>query len=119
MIIDEFDHYVRLCLNRALSSKEAKAFLLVVNELADVEPQDDDTVMVYHLDSEQVDGNQHCYDIRLASSIDSAQGDNILSSLEEMFPQDDFDIESSMETVEEQSYLHTAVLEQLTKKITQ
>jgi len=117
MIIDEFDHYFRLCLNRTLSSEEARALLLVVNELADVEPDDDDTVMVYHLDDNEGDGNPHCYDVRLASSIDAEQGDHILASLEEMFPDDDFDCESSMDTVEEQSYLHGAVMEQLSKKL--
>lgn len=117
MIIDEFDHYFRLCLNRTLSSEEARVLLLVVNELADVEPADDDTVMVYHLDDNEGDGNPHCYDVRLAESIDAEQGDHILASLEEMFPDDDFDCESSMDTVEEQSYLHNAVMEQLTKKL--
>ena len=117
MIIDEFDHYFRLCLDRTLTSEEARAYLLVVNELADVEPDDNDTVMVYHLDDNEGDGNPHCYDVRLVSSIDAGQGDQILASLEEMFPDDDFDCESSMETVEEQSYLHNAVMEQLTKKL--
>jgi hypothetical protein len=107
MIIDEFDHYFRLCLNRILSSEEAKAYLM-----------DDDTVMVYHLDDKEEDGNPHCYDVRLASSIDAEQGDQILASLEEMFPEDDFDCESSMETIEEQSYLHSAVMEQLNKQLT-
>ena len=117
MIIDEFDHYFRLCLDRTLTSQEARAYLLVVNELADVEPDDNDTVMVYHLDDNEGDGNPHCYDVRLASSIDAEQGDQILASLEEMFPDDDFDCESSMELEEEQSYLHTAVMEQLSKTI--
>ena len=117
MIIDEFDHYFRLCLDRTLSSEEAKAYLLVVNELADVEADDDDTVMVYHLDDNEEDGNPHCYDVRLAQSIDAEQGDQILASLEEMFPEDDFDCESSMELEEEQHYLHGAVMEQLSKKI--
>lgn len=117
MIIDEFDHYFRLCLARTLSSEEAKAYLMVVNEIADVEPDDDDTVMVYHSDDNEGDGNPHCYDIRLAQSIDAEQGDQILASLEEMFPNDDFDLESSMELEEEQHYLHTAVMEQLSKKI--
>jgi hypothetical protein len=117
MIIDEFDHYFRLCLDRKLTSEEARAYLSVVNELADVEPDDNDTVMVYHLDDKEEDGNPHCYDVRLAESIDAEQGDLILASLEEMFPDDDFDCESSMETVEEQSYLHSAVMEQLSKKL--
>ena len=117
MIIDEFDHYFRLCLNRTLSSEEAKAYLLVVNELADVEPEDDDTVMVYHLDDKEEDGNPHCYDVRLSTSIDAEQGDQILASLEEMFPDDDFDCESSMEINEAQSYLHSAVMEQLNKRL--
>jgi hypothetical protein len=117
VVIDEFDHYFRLCLNRTLSSEEARALLLVVDELADVESDDDDTVMVYHLDDKEEDGNPHCYDVRLATSIDAEQGDQILASLEEMFPNDDFDCESSMNIEEEQSYLHSAVMEQLTKKI--
>jgi hypothetical protein len=117
MIIDEFAHYFRLCLDRTLTSEEAKAYLLVVNELADVEPQDDDTVMVYHLDDNESDGNPHCYDVRLAQSIDAEQGDQILASLEEMFPDDDFDCESSMELEEEQTYLHSAVMEQLAKRL--
>ena len=117
MIIDEFDHYFRLCLNRTLSSEEAKAYLLVVNELADVEPDDNDTVMVYHLDDNESDGNPHCYDVRLSESIDAEQGDQILASLEELFLNDDFDCESSMELEEEQHYLHNAVMEQLSKKL--
>lgn len=117
MIIDEFDNYFRLCLDRTLTSEEARAYLLVVNELADVEPDDDDTVMVYHLDDKDQDGNPHCYDVRLARSINSEQGDQILASLEEMFLNDDFDAESSMDTVEENQYLNRAVLEQLNQKI--
>ena len=74
--------------------------------------------MVYHLDDNEGDGNPHCYDVRLASSIDAEQGDLILASLEEMFPDDDFDCESSMDTVEEQHYLHGAVMEQLNKRLT-
>lgn len=118
MIIDEFDHYFRLCLNRTLTSEEARGLLLMVNELADVEPDDEDTVMVYHLDDNDGDGYPHCYDVRLAESIDAEQGDLILASLEEMFPDDDFDCESSMDTVEEQSYLHDAVMEQLNQRLT-
>jgi hypothetical protein len=117
MIIDEFDHYFRLCLNRTLSKEEAKALLLVVNKLADVEPDDDDTVMVYHEDDNDGDGYPHCYDVRLATSIDAEQGDHLLASLEEMFPDDDFDCESSMDLEEEQHYLHNAVMEQLSKKL--
>jgi hypothetical protein len=117
MIIDEFDHYFRLCLDRTLTSEEAKAYLLVVDELAEVEPDDNDTVMVYHLDDNGSDGNPHCYDVRLAQSIDAEQGDQILASLEEMFPNDDFDCESSMELEEEQHYLHGAVMEQLFRKL--
>ena len=117
MIIDEFDHYFRLCLDRTLSSEEAKSYLMVVNELADVEPDDNDTVMVYHLDDKEEDGNPHCYDVRLAQSIDAEQGDQILASLEEMFPDDDFDCESSMDIVEENQYLNHAVMEQLNKRL--
>ena len=117
MIIDEFDHSFRLCLNRTLTSEEAKAYLLVVDELADVEPDDEDTVMVYHFDDKEEDGNPHCYDVRLASSIDAEQGDQILASLEEMFPDDDFDCESSMDAVSEQTLLNDLTLEQLTKII--
>lgn len=117
MIIDEFDNYVRLCMDRLLSKEEAKAFLLVVNELADVDPDDEDVVMVYHYDDKEGDGNPHCYDVRLAESIEAEQGDDILASLEEMFPDDDFDMESSMETMEEQTYLNNALLEQLHKKL--
>lgn len=117
MIIDEFDNYFRMCLNRTLSSEEAKKLLLAVNDIAEVEPEDDDTVMVYHMDDNDGNGYPHCYDVRLATSIDAEQGDRLLASLEELFPDDDFDCESSMEIVEEQSYLHTAVLEQLSKKL--
>jgi hypothetical protein len=115
MIIDEFDHYFRLCLNRTLTSEEAKSYLLVVDDIADVEPDNDDTVMVYHLDDSEGDGNPHCYDVRLAASIDAEQGDQILAGLEEIFPEDDFDCESSMDSVSEQQLLNTVTLEQLTK----
>jgi hypothetical protein len=65
-------------LNRTLSSAEAKALLLAVDDIAEVEPEDDDTVMVYHLDDNDGNGYPHCYDIRLAVSIDAEQGDNSL-----------------------------------------
>jgi hypothetical protein len=117
MIIDEFDNYFRICLDRTLSSEEAKKLLLAVNNIAEVEPEDDDTVMVYHMDDNDGNGYPHCYDVRLSESIDAEQGDQLLASLEELFPDDDFDCESSMEIVEEQSYLHTAVLEHLSKKL--
>ena len=117
MIIDEFDNYFRICLNRTLSSAEAKQLLLVVDDIAEVEPEDDDTVMVYHMDDNDGNGYPHCYDIRLASSIGAEQGDQLLASLEEIFPDDDFDCESSMDTVSEQTLLNDLTLEQLTKII--
>jgi hypothetical protein len=118
MIIDEFDHYFRLCLNRTLTSAEARALLHVVDEIGDVEPEDDDTVMVYHLDDNDGDGYPHCYDVRLGSSLDAEQGDQLLTRLEEMFPDDDFDCESSMDSVSEQSLLNNITLEQLSNKLT-
>lgn len=114
METQEFEHYFRLCISRTITSEEARQFLFAVNDHADVEADDNDVVMVYHLDEET---QAHCYDVRLATDVTGDQGDNILYSLEEIFPDDDFECESSMENVEENFYLNKAVLEQLDKTI--
>jgi hypothetical protein len=51
MIVDEFEHYFRLSIVRKLSSDEARQFLFIVNDSADVEADDEDVVMVYHFDA--------------------------------------------------------------------
>lgn len=114
MISDEFDHYFRLCMGRKIDSKEAKLFLFAVNDHADVEADTDDVVMVYHIDD---DTGAHCYDVRLSKNITAEQGDEILHGLEEIFPLDDFECESSMDMIEEQQYLNTAIMEQFVKLI--
>jgi hypothetical protein len=114
MITEEFEHYFRLCMGRTISSEEARQYLFAVNDHADVEPDDDDVVMVYHLDDET---GAHCYDVRLAQDITGDQGDQILYGLEEIFPTDDFTAESSMENIEEQHYINRAILEQLDQKL--
>lgn len=114
MITEEFEHYFRICLARTISSEEAKNFLFAVDDVAGAEPDDNDVVMVYHQDE---DTNAHCYDVRLGSDIDGEQGDQILSKLEAIFPDDDFEAESSMDMVSEQEVLNRAVMEQLTKTI--
>lgn len=114
MVTEEFEHYFRLCMSRTISSEEARQFLFAVNDHADVKADDDDVVMVYHLDDET---NTHCYDVRLSKDITGDQGDDILYSLEEIFPTDDFECESSMDSVSEQQYLNHAVLEQLNKNL--
>jgi hypothetical protein len=96
---EEFEHYFRICLERTLSSEEAKSFLLLVNKLADAEPDEDDVVMYYHVDAET---GRHCYDVRLADDITGDVGDDILHALEELFPDDDFDAESSMDAIAEE-----------------
>jgi hypothetical protein len=118
MIVDEFPHYFRICLPRTLEKEESRAFLLLVNSIVEVEPTDDDVVMVYHEDPEDHDGNPHCYDIRLAEDISGDQGDQILIGLEELFPEDDFDCESSMDSLSESYYLNQALLEQLKQNLT-
>ncbi len=110
METQEFEHYFRLCMPRKLTSDEARQYLFAVNDHADVEADSDDVVMVYHED----DNGAHCYDVRLAKDITGDQGDDILYGLEEIFPVDDFECESSMDTVSEQQYLNRAVMEQLT-----
>jgi len=55
--------------------------------------------------------------VRLSKDISGDEGDDILYSLEELFPNDDFECESSMNIVEEQQYLNRAVMEQLTTKL--
>ena len=107
--MDEFEHYFRICLHRTLSKEEARAFLFAVNRHADVEPDSDDTVMVYHVNTE----GEHCYDVRLASDVKAEEGDNLVRDLEKVFDGIDFDAESSMELVEEQTYLLQAGLKQL------
>lgn len=114
METQEFEHYFRLCISRTLSSEEARQYLFAVNDHADVEADSDDVVMVYHEDD---DTGAHCYDVRLAKDIDAEQGDEILYGLQEIFPTDDFECESSMDTVSEQKYLNRAVMEQLVKQI--
>lgn len=120
MIVDEFPHYFRICLNRKLSSEEAREVLFAVNDIADVEADDEDTVMVYHGDSDKAQEiypgdieEVHCYDVRLARDITGNQGDDILAKLEEIFPDEDFNCESSMELAEQQQYLNQALLENL------
>lgn len=112
METQEFEHYFRLCMPRKITSEEARELLHAVNDNADVEPDAEDVVMVYHEDD-----NLHCYDVRLATDITGEQGDDILFDLEELFPNDDFECESSMDSVDEQQYLNRAVMEQLSKVI--
>lgn len=113
MITDEFEHYFRICMPRTISSEEARNFLFAVNDVVSAQADDNDVVMVYHED----DNGAHCYDVRLSSDASGDQGDEILYSLEELFPNDDFECECSMSTVEEQQYLNHAVMEQLSKKL--
>jgi hypothetical protein len=90
--MEEFEHYFRICLQRDLSSQEARAFLKLVEEYTDTEEDDEGVIMVYHTN----DDAQHCYDIRLEDDITADVGDELLEACEEMFPNDDFDLESSM-----------------------
>ena len=76
MITEEFEHYFRLCLGRKIDSKEARLYLFAVNDHAQVEADNNDTVMVYHLDEET---GAHCYDVRLARDVTAEEGDEILS----------------------------------------
>ena len=112
MIIDEFEHYFRIRMPRTISSEEARNFLFAVNDVVSAQADNNDVVMVYHEDE-----GAHCYDVRLSEDVSGDDGDNILYSLEELFPNDDFECESSMSTVEEQQYLNRAVMEQLSKKL--
>lgn len=112
METEEFEHYFRLCMGRKIDGKEARLYLFAVNDHADVEADEADVVMVYHLDD---DTGAHCYDVRLAKDVTAEQGDEILAGIQEIFPQDDFECESSMSTVEEQQFLNRAVMEQMTK----
>jgi hypothetical protein len=117
MIVDEFPHYFRICLPRTLEKEESRAFLLLVSKFVQVEPADDDVIMVYHEDREDHDGNPYCYDVRLEVDISGEVGDKILIALEELFPDDDFDCESSMDSISESYYLNQALLEQLNQKL--
>ena len=112
MITDEFEHYFRLRMPRTISSEEARDFLFAVNDISPAQADDNDVVMVYHEDE-----GAHCYDVRLSSDVSGDQGDEILQSLEELFPNDDFELESSMNMIEEQQYLNRAVMEQLSTKL--
>lgn len=114
METEEFKHYFRICLDRTISSEEARQYLFAVDDHADVDPDNNDVVMVYHLDEES---GAHCYDVRLSKDVTGEQGDQIIYGLEEIFPTDDFTCESSMDPVSEQQYLNRAVMEQLTKII--
>jgi hypothetical protein len=97
---------------RTISSEEARNFLFAVNDVVSAQADNNDVVMVYHEDE-----GAHCYDVRLSEDVSGDDGDEILYSLEELFPNDDFECESSMSTVEEQQYLNRAVMEQLSKKL--
>jgi hypothetical protein len=112
MITDEFEHYFRILMPRTISSEEARNFLFAVNDVVPAQADDKDVVMVYHEDE-----NAHCYDVRLSKDISGDEGDEILYNLEELFPNDDFDCESSMNNIEEQQYLNRAVMEQLSTKL--
>jgi len=112
MIIDEFEHYFRIRMPRTISSEEARNFLFAVNDVISAQADNNDVVMVYHEDE-----GAHCYDVRLSADVNGDQGDDILYSLEELFPNDDFDCESSMDNIEEQQYLNRAVMEQLSTKL--
>ena len=112
MIVDEFKHYFRIRMPRTISSEEARNFLFAVNDIVSAQADDNDVVMVYHEDE-----GDHCYDVRLSEDVTGDQGDDILYSLEEVFPNDDFDCESSMNNIEEQQYLNRAVMEQLNTKL--
>lgn len=98
MIIEEFEHYFRISLVRELTSEEVRNFVTMVEEHADVEPDDEDVAVVYHID----DQNNHCYDIRLEDDITADVGDELALACEEMFPDDDFELESSMGVIDEQ-----------------
>ena len=98
METQEFEHYFRLCLARMLTSEEARSYLFIVDEHADVEPEDDDLVMLYHEDEE----GRHCYDVRLGDDITGDVGDDIARALEELFPEDDYECESSMDAISEE-----------------
>lgn len=98
MVQEEFEHYFRLCMPRELSSQEVREFITMISDLADVEPDDEDVIIVYHLNDE----NQHCYDVRLEDDITGDVGDEIALACEEMFPDDDFELESSMGILDEE-----------------
>lgn len=111
---EEFDHYYRLCINRECSTEECRAFLLIVSKITDLDPTDEDVVMIYHV----TDDDYHCYDVSLEKDISEKQGEQIFIALEELFPDDDFECEASMDSVSEQLYLNNALLEQLAKNLT-
>jgi hypothetical protein len=114
MIIEEFQHYFRICMGRTITGEEARLYLFAVNDHADVEADAEDVVMVYHLDEET---GAHCYDVRLSKDITGEQGDQIIAGLEEIFPTDDFTAESSMDSVSENQYLNQAILVKLGEKL--
>lgn len=111
--MDEFEHYFRLCIARQCTSEETKSLVAIVSTFADIDPTDEDVVMVYHLN----DDGYHCYDISLESDVTEEQGEQIIMELEELFENDDFDCEASIDSVDEQLYLNSALLEQLNKRI--
>ena len=114
MITDEFEHYFRLCVDRELSTDESRKLLFAVSEFVPVIATDEDVAMVYHYDEED---DQHCYDVNLERDISADEGDKLFQKLEYMFLDDDFECESSMDTVSEQLYLNRALLEQLNQKL--
>lgn len=110
---EEFDHYFRVCLDRELTEEETKDFVYSVSDVVPVITTDDDVAMVYHVNED----GQHCYDINLEHDVSGDEGDQIYRTLEQLFEDDDFECESSMDTVSEQQVLNRALLEQLTKII--
>lgn len=96
---EEFEHYFRICMPRELTSEEVRAFVVMVEELADVEiNENDDVVAVYHVD----DNGQHCYDVPLEDDVTADVGDELAEACESLFPDDDFDLESSMGVIGEE-----------------
>ena len=109
---EEFEHYFRICLNRELTSEEAKAYIFAVSEIVPVIATDEEVAMIYHIEN-----GAHCYDVNLENDVSGAEGDQIFTILENLFEDDEFELESSMDTVSEQLYLNRALLEQLNQKL--
>lgn len=100
MIQDEFDHYVRLIVRHPIESVIARRFLLTtiasLDEDNGVDADEDDTVMVYH-----IEGASHCYDIPLERDITELEGDRLARALEAELEMD-WDLESTMDIPENQ-----------------
>lgn len=72
-------------MNRALSTQETLTLFLEVSEIASTNVNEE-VSMLYRMD-----GDKHCYDIKLKQNISKEQAETILTNLKSTFVNDTLD----------------------------